>query len=187
MTNKTASDLKLDTALIRGTLTGDSQAFEELVKKYWNQVYYLALKYCRCSETASDIAQETFIAVFESLETFVIGKKFRPWLLKITANKAIKHFNKSSKLPTSELHDCHSDNNTPEQIFEKRQIFDQCLLKLEFEQRILFVLRHGLQLSYDEMATILDKPVGSVKGELFRARRQLKQHFSKTAQKQGEV
>lgn len=189
MNNKSSSDLDQDNLYIAKFVEGDSTAFEPLVKKYWHQVYFLCLKYLKNPELASDAAQETFIAAFAKIENFTIGRPFRPWLLKIAVNKSLRLIKKNQSQQSVEAvagqrPEVKSD---PASVLASKQLFDECLSRLELEEQILFVLRHGLELAYDEMAMILEKPVGSVKGELFRARKKLKELIDKPQGKEVEA
>ncbi len=187
--NKILPDLDQDNQLIESFIKGETGAFEPLVKKYWGQVYYLCLRYLKNSESASDITQETFITAFSKIDTFIVGRSFRPWLLKIAANKSLKLLNQNRSRPTSELIPDQPGNpdQDPENVLAAKQLLEDCLDKLEFEDQILFLLRHGLHLAYDEMAMILDKPIGSIKGELFRARKKLKDSLEIPPGKEAEA
>lgn len=189
MNNMNGSDLDQDNLCISNFVKGDSSAFEPLVKKYWNQVYFLCLKYLKNPELAADAAQETFITAFAKIENFIVGRPFRPWLLKIAVNKSLRLIKKNqSQQAVEAAAEVKSDfKSDPAGVFASKQMFDECINRLEFEEQILFVLRHGLDLAYDEIAVILEKPVGSVKGELFRARKKLKEILEQPQGKEVEA
>lgn len=178
MSDKSVRDCEpeQDKLLLKRFIAGEAQAFDSLVKKYWSQVYFVCLKYLKKPECAADAAQEAFVAVFSSLETFDFSRSFKPWLLKIAINKAIRlQRNNRSALSLNVEHAEVSDASyDPAGTFAGKQLLDDCLERLCLDDQILLMLRHSLDLSYEEMAIVLDKPVGSVKGELFRTRRKLK-------------
>ncbi len=188
MTNYPSSNSDNDHALIRQLQSGDTAAFEPLTKKYWHQVHFVCLKYLRDVELASDAAQETFISAFTGIGTFDSARDFRPWLLKIAVNKSLRLIKKDQKHRTlaREIQPTKPSSSNPSEVFADKQLIDDCLARLEFDEQILFVLRHGLDLAYDEMAQILEKPVGSVKGELFRVRRKLKEMLENVQGKEVE-
>ncbi|MFZ5952794.1 MAG: RNA polymerase sigma factor [Candidatus Rifleibacteriota bacterium] len=178
-----------DNALIKKMIEGDTSAFEPLVKRYWNQVFFVCMKYLKNSEQASDAAQETFISAFTAIEGFDNSRSFKPWLLKIAVNKSIRQLNKDKASLNFSIEKSigMQHNSEPAKVVEERQFFDDCISRLELDDQILFILRHGLDLAYDEIAVILEKPVGSVKGELFRARKKLKDLLEKADGKEVET
>lgn len=188
MDKNPSSSLNDDNALVKKLIGGDSSAFEPLVKKYWNQVYYICLKYLKNPEVAGDAAQETFISAFTGIAGFDLSRNFRPWLFKIAVNRSLRWLkqDQAAQKISGEKTLVSQGSHKPDEIVGARQLFDDCIGRLDFDEQIMFILRHGLELSYDEMAIVLERPIGSVKGELFRARKKLKDMLENAEGKEVE-
>lgn len=174
MTETSVKDIEQQ--LIAEVQRGNSQAFRPLVEKYWGLVNSIISKYIKCRETADDICQEAFIAAFAHLASYRNTCRFSPWLVKIAVNKALEHIRRESRavFVDFDLDFVISSVPTPEDAFEQKDFFDQCLTGLPEHLQIMFILRHGADLSYEEMAQVFDVPVGTVKSLMFRIRGQLK-------------
>ena len=166
--------------LIRETLNGNSDAFRPLVEKYWGLVYSVIHKYVRDPETISDLCQEAFLIAFSKLNLYRHDYRFSPWLARIAINKAIEHLRREKRAPMvdfdPEMTKCLKFD--PERLSEQRAFFDECIDKLSEEMQIIFILRHGLEFSYEEISMVLDIQPGTVKTTLFRIRNHLKRAFS---------
>lgn len=152
-----------------------------IVERYWPKVRSLIRRTLSNRETVEDLCQETFIKAFEKIDQFDTTRNFCPWLLKIGVNLVGEHFrrsgNKLQLVSWEETTDISILAGPGERVSD-RMLIDEYLEKLPVFLRILFVLKHGLMLSYEEMAQVLDEPVGSIKGNLNRARACLKSHFA---------
>ncbi len=171
--------IKHENQLIHQTLAGRTDSFKPLVQNYWNRAFQIILKFVKNEETAADICQETFVTAFSKLNQFKIGNRFSPWLFKIASNKSLEYLrsNKRKNEISFDLSDLPDLAPGPHKSLHEKELLDSCIDRLPVDYQILFVLRHGMELSYDEMAFILDLPVGTVKVALFRIRNLLKQHF----------
>jgi RNA polymerase sigma-70 factor (ECF subfamily) len=131
----------------------------------------------RCAETAEDLVQETFLRAFKSLEKFDVSRPFAPWVCRIAVNTVREHFRKCGRevmvVPGSDL-TLEADGSSRVEQVDDILFWDGLLERLPVWARILLLLKHGLNLNYEEMAQLLDEPIGSVKGNLFRARSALK-------------
>lgn len=178
-----------DIELIAATLRGNNSAFKPLVEKYWGLVYSIVQKYVKVPETVSDICQEVFLLAFSKLQQFKVDSNFSPWIAKIAVNKSLEYLRKEKRAPfvdfDPDLTTC--ERFDPKRVVAEREFFDECLEKLSTEMQIVFILRHGLDFSYEDIAHVLNLTVGTVKGALFRIRALLKkllsenQHRSETA------
>ncbi|MEW6709807.1 MAG: sigma-70 family RNA polymerase sigma factor [Candidatus Riflebacteria bacterium] len=175
------SEKKFEQQLIAETLTGNSSSFRPLIEKYWGLVYSIIKKYVKEPETVEDLAQESFLVAYSKLGQYRHEFNFSPWLARIAANKALEHLRREKRSPTTDfdLDLVHCQRFSPEQVFDQKVLFDECLEKLSAEMQIIFILRHGLEFSYEDIAHVLDLPTGTVKGLLFRIRSLLKQSLSK--------
>lgn len=180
-------------ALVARTLAGDDDAFAALVRIHQATVYNIAYRLVGQRETARDLAQETFLRAFKALDTFDPNRPFGPWLYRIATNLSI-NWVKRVRLPTVSLdapHPAGGDDAEPLAIpdtsAEPAARFDQAemqtqlrkaILSLPPDYRVVIELRHFQEMSYEEMAEVLNAPVGTVKTRLFRARRLLRERLS---------
>ena len=176
-----------DTELIQKAKAGDAKAYEGLLKKYKNSVYNLVFRMVRDKHEAEDLTQEAFIKAFNSLVSFNEEYAFSTWLYKIATNNCIDFFRKR-KLQTysldkpiqykdSELqHEIRDPELNPEKTIlarEKSKIIQQAIESLPEKYHTAIVLRHREEKSYEEIAEILNLPLGTVKARIFRAREML--------------
>ncbi|MFP6581557.1 MAG: sigma-70 family RNA polymerase sigma factor [Candidatus Hydrogenedentota bacterium] len=172
-----------DQTLTGDARTGDYAAFEELVRRYRNDVYGLAYHYVRNREDAWDISQEVFIKAHRAIGSFRGDSSFKTWILRITANRC-KDFFKKRKLKTISL-----DDSMPEARFESvaarpdesmasselGQRITQALDTLSDKHKTAFVLRELEGLSYENMAEVMKCSLGTVMSRLHHARKKLQQ------------
>jgi RNA polymerase sigma-70 factor (ECF subfamily) len=177
--------------LIDRARTGDQTAYTELVKRYQPQVQAVCLKMVHNRETARDLTQETFVKAFGALGSFDRTYTFSTWLYKIARNTCIDHFRRS-KLETFSLdapmrtkegemeRDFPSPTHTPERhllLKEKGRLITEAIDSLPEKYREVIHMRHTQELPYEEIASILGVPLGTVKARLFRARELLKKRL----------
>lgn len=159
---------------------GNAFAFEQIVRRYQQQVYRLALRIVRRHEVADDVAQEAFIRAYRSLGRFDSSRPFGPWIRRIAANLAVNHLRspraREQELPES-VEAAAGEGNDPlagAMAREANEALDQALSLLPTEQRAVFVLRAVEELSYAEIADVLKISEGTVMSRLFRAREKLR-------------
>jgi RNA polymerase sigma-70 factor (ECF subfamily) len=162
---------------------GDKVAFGHLVEAYQTPVFNLAYRMLNNSGEAEEAAQEAFIRAFTRLESYDPSHKFSTWLLSITSNYCIDQLRKRRALllsidePLPPHPALHSDKaKSPEaQIMnsEQQEMVQSLLTELPPDYRQAVVLRYWYELSYDEIAEMMDTTVSAIKSRLFRARRQL--------------
>ena len=174
--------------LIRGLKRGSQTAFEQLLELYSEKVYHTAFHMLSNEEDANDAAQETFLAIYKSIGRFRAESSLSTWIYKITVNTCINLARKNQKHATvpmefnahGELVDLQLPDTapTPEEAVigkvsyeEVRHAIDQ----LGGEHRTVIVLRDIENLSYEEIAQIVNLPQGTVKSRINRARSQLRQ------------
>lgn len=183
-----------DKNLIEKTKNGDNSAFEELVKKYEQKIYNLALRLTSNPEEVGDILQETFLKAYRSLNSFKGEANFSTWLYRIAMNIALMRKRKEKGkifesldriLPTAEgeLHKEIPDWSTnPEAEIENkevRNILTDALASLPDDYRAVLVLRDIQNLSNKEVSEILKLSIPTVKSRLHRARLFLRNEVSK--------
>jgi RNA polymerase sigma-70 factor (ECF subfamily) len=149
--------------LIQYAKYGDKKAFELLVQKYYNELYYTALGIVRSGWDALDICQETFIQAFSSLDTLKESSKFRAWINRILINKCYDFFRKNKNISTTEYIEKEGfiEEGKEDQIDLLR-----ALTSLKDEFRIVLTLRYFQDLSIKEIAAIMGCPEGTIKSRL---------------------
>ncbi len=179
---------KTDEVLIKSALQGDQEAYKALLERHKHAIYHIVYKIVHNSEEAADLVQETFMKAFSSLSSYRFEYRFSTWLYRIAANNAIDFLRKrkiealsldrpvETKDGSVELQLPDWTHN-PEFDFTRKQrriSIDEAIQSLPEKYREVIVYRHNDDKSYDEIAKILDIPVGTVKARIFRARELLK-------------
>jgi RNA polymerase sigma-70 factor, ECF subfamily len=177
--------------LVARLVRRDEEAFNEVVRQYGDRVFNLVLRMVGSRAEAEDIAQEVFVTVFKSIDSFRSEAKLSTWLLRIAANHAknrIKYLarRREHEPGGSDSADLADEGKAPAQSHihgpdllleaaETEDIMQQAIATLEEDQRLLVVLRDVEELSYEEIVEITGLPEGTVKSRLHRARMTLKQ------------
>ena len=165
-----------DGTLVQRSLDGDRAAFEELVVRYQRPVYNAALRLLRDPEEAKDVAQTTFLSVFEHLADYDPSYKFYSWIYRIAVNESLNTIGK--RKPLEEIDGEEVDNAPgPERQAESEQTrtaIEDALMKITPDLRSVVVLRHVMHLSYEDMAETLALPEKTVKSRLYSARQLLR-------------
>jgi RNA polymerase sigma-70 factor (ECF subfamily) len=170
----------------------DELAFSEAVKLYGDKVFNLVLRLVGNRSEAEDIAQEVFVTVFKSIDTFRGESKFSTWLLRIAANHAknrIKYLARRASPGAQSVEDpaaadsalggaaLKSHVTAPDAALEAAErggLLQRAIAALDEDYRLVIVLRDVEELSYDEICEITGLPEGTVKSRIHRARLQLK-------------
>ena len=182
-----------DARLVSQARAGDFAAFEELVRRYRNDVYGLAYHFLRNREEAWDISQEVFIKTHRSLARFRGDSSFKTWLMRITANQCKDHLKKRrlDAVPfndTIETHDAPSGVLGPGAAAEARELggaIAHALDTLPFKHRTAFVLREFDGLTYEEMANVMQCNIGTVMSRLHHARKKLQHSLTRMGFSRG--
>lgn len=174
-------DNDISRELILKASSGDMIAFEEIYRLTSGLVYNVALRIARQHAEAEDITQEVFIKMYSALPKFRFRSSFKTWLYRITTNTAISHCRKSGR--ESDLAAKYKDHleieaqqgqpASPAVTNENEKIIGDMLARLDDNQRACVVLRDMEGLSYDEIASILNIPLNTVRSRLHRARETL--------------
>jgi RNA polymerase sigma-70 factor (ECF subfamily) len=171
-----------DKELVRRCLRGEKKAFEIILDRYEKPIYNLVVRMVNDREDASDLTQSVFVKAYEKLNTYNTRFKFFSWLYKIAVNTALNfigHRKNQERLSD----DLVSEDTGLEKEFEESercQKLEDAILALRPDYRIVIVLRHFQDLSYDEMSKILEIPTKTVKSRLFTARQMLKVILTKS-------
>ncbi len=177
-----------DEELVRRCLAGDTTAFDELVRRYRNRVYSIALNLSRDRELAEDLTQEAFLRAFQRLTLFDTCKgSFSTWLITLTTRLCFNALRKQQSEKQwqmevdwemeAEEERLEAETPNPEEQWwaeERRLVLRRLLAALPPMQRAALILRYGEEMSIEEIAQVLQVPVGTVKAWLFRGRETLR-------------
>jgi RNA polymerase sigma-70 factor (ECF subfamily) len=185
-------DRELDQQLVGRAQRGDKQAFEILVRKYQRKLVRLLSRFVRDASDVEDVAQEAFIKAYRALPTFRGDSAFYTWLYRIGVNTAKNYLVANGRrAPTmteidgeggegGEESESFKDLNTPESELASRQIAEsvnRTLQALPEELRTAITLREIEGLSYEEIAQVMNCPIGTVRSRIFRAREAIAQEL----------
>src|SRR6266480_1940169 len=180
-----------DVRLMRLVGRGDAVAFEKLVERHQALVAGTVARMLGSNSVVEDIAQQVFIRVWKSARRYVPRAKFTTWLLKITRNLVFNEMRRSKRHafvplqsdPSAEEFPLKDEKNPPPDASlletELQQAIEDAIMQLPESQRMALILRRYEQLSYEEIAEILDLSVPAVKSVLFRARTELRSRLSR--------
>ena len=145
--SKSEADLQEEKTLLRLCLQKDTYAFEKIVEKYRDQVYWVAYNLVLDSEDARDVSQQVFIKIWNGIPSFDLERPFRSWVIKIAANCSIDFMR--SRKRTEPLQDIEASPTSIDLELDMRKIFDRVAPALPDRQRIALVLReiHGMEIS----------------------------------------
>ena len=177
----TASDT--DQQLVQRAQRGDLRAFDLLVLKYQRRIGALVSRYVSDAGEVEDVTQEAFIKAYRALDKFRGDSAFYTWLYRIASNAAKNHLVAKGRRPGADttIEDAEafeqagliSESSTPEAVVmseELAQVVTEAMNALPEELRAALTLRELEGLSYDDIAAVLECPVGTVRSRIFRAR-----------------
>ena len=176
------SNKDLDLGLVKRAKAGDYQAFDLLVLKYQSRLISTAFKFVKDLQIAEDLVQDSFIKSFKSLDSFREDSSFYTWIYRITVNTS-KNYLVSKKRKDELLQTDISkevnytiepiDKDTPEDLLhasQLRNIIIESLNGLGEDTKTALTLREFDGLSYEQIAEVVNCPVGTVRSRIFRAR-----------------
>lgn len=182
-----------DLTLIHRSQEGDLTAFNQLVERYEKVVYNFAYRLTGSYDDASDVAQDAFVRAFNAIRSFRGDAAFTTWLFRITTNVFLDEKKKAKSRPHQSLDEyveleessvgrqIEDPSPTPEDAVtakERTQVLANAIASLPDYQRAMVLLYHIHQKSYEEIAEMMELPIGTVKSRLNRARLALKDKLS---------
>ncbi len=185
-----------DQQLVTRVQKGDKRAFDLLVLKYQHKIVSLVSRYVHDNHEAEDVAQESFIRAYRALRDFRSESAFYTWLYRIAINTAKNHLatrhrrppNSDIEIEDAELQGGHNqlrETASPEGLLmrdELEQVVNRTIRELPEELRAAITLREYDGLSYEEIAEIMECPVGTVRSRIFRAREAIDQRIAAMVQ-----
>jgi len=190
-----------ESVLVAQARQNDALAFSELVRRYENKIFRLALHITQNREDAEDVLQESFLKAYEHLDQFQGNSKFYTWIVRIAVNQALMKLRRRKTGKTVSLDetiDTGEDtvvreiaawDENPEQRFSREElgeILDSAIQSLEPPYRSVFVLRDIEELSTEETADALGLSIPAVKSRLLRARLQLREKLTRYFKRKGD-
>lgn len=166
--------------LIAHSLNGDTIAYGKLVDRYKNAIYHHCFAIVRNEDVAEDIAQETFIAAYYKLRLYNSRYRLSTWLFKIATNKALNWLKKASR-EIADADDLIASIASSHPGPAKMAVYGElhtAVNHLQANYRAVISLYYWQGLSYEEIATVLSAPIGSVRGWMYRAKEQLRKELS---------
>jgi RNA polymerase sigma-70 factor (ECF subfamily) len=163
-----------DAALVRLCLEGSEQGARELVEQFQPMVFAVCVKMLGQREDAEDVTQDVFLRIFRALRSWDSSRPLQPWILAIAANRcrtALRQRPRNAAHSSVEIGRVVADgNNSSRELTDE---LDLAVSQLREEYRLCFVLFYQQELSCAEIASVLNRPEGTVKTWLFRARREM--------------
>src|SRR5215472_3297083 len=175
-----------DLLLVAASKNGDQEAFAQLVQRYQRIVFNLVYRMLQQYEEATEITQETFLAAWQGLPSFRGDARFPTWLYRIAYNCSLKQLEQRKRERALQaaiqaeqlLHTGGSEHaDAALEARERQSIVHEQLASLPAKYRVVLVLRHLQEMTYEEIAETLTMPIGTIKTHLFRARNLLKERL----------
>src|SRR6266852_4359909 len=175
--------------VIQRCLHGDQSAWDLVVRQYWRKVFNVAYKFVGTHDQAEDLAQDIFLKIFKSLDTFDRRANFQTWLISVSRNLCIDHYRSVRReretinrdVDASEL-SVVSPDESPFAAIEQRDrvtLLRQALAALPESLRTAVLMRDIQELTYQEIADALRLPEGTVKSRINRGRTELARQIRK--------
>jgi RNA polymerase sigma-70 factor (ECF subfamily) len=176
-----------DLVLVAASKNGDQEAFAQLVQRYQRLVFNLVYRMLQQYEETTEITQETFLAAWQGLPSFRGDARFSTWLYRIAYNCSLKQLELRKRdralqialeaEKTLENTNDEQRENAEQDARDRQILVQEHLSHLPTKYRIVLILRHLQDMTYEEMAEILTMPIGTIKTHLFRARNLLKERL----------
>ena len=178
-----------DQILVAKCQKGDKQAFELLIKKYQRRIFHLIYRITQNPAVVESLAQDVFLKAYRSISSFRGSSRFYTWLYRIAVNTSLSYIKKESVGENREKrvdYDLHASNlavdsmrvEDPEELLMRKEFFKHLvgsLRRLPEELRTAVVLREFTGLNYEEIAEVMEIPLGTVRSRIFRARSRLRE------------
>lgn len=183
------AEAKTDAQLVKATVEGDPQAFEEIVERYQRLVFNIVYHYMGRRNEVEDLAQEVFLKVFRALDTFDATRPLKSWIGRITANTCLDEIRKAPKRKVWSFADLGGDEENKIEYFYERfgqhssltekdvedlfELLEKLMERLNRKDKMAFVLRELEGLSYPEIAKALQSSELAVRLRVSRSKKRL--------------
>ena len=186
----TANDSEADNSIVERYLAGDMTAFDELMIRYERQIYRLCYRFTSNTDDARDLAQEVFIKAFEHLADFRKESSLKTWLYRIATNHCINHVKSNTQQfveVTETVRQTSATAHAELEEREQRDHFRKMVKRLPPKQRAILELRIHEQLSYEEIATMSNRSVSTIKASVFFALEKLRKLVKEPLKTRSEM
>ena len=176
-----------DEMLVKSCLQGDMGSFGELVRRYQKQVYSLAYRLTNDAEEAMDLSQEVFLKIYQVLERYDDTRPFFPWMYKVASNVCYSLLRKKPQesVPLEKVIEftplIPKIESQPEDYYESReiqQLVQRAIAELPEKYRVPLVLRFLEDLTYQQIAEVMELPVSTIETRLYRGKALLQKRLS---------
>jgi RNA polymerase sigma-70 factor, ECF subfamily len=190
-----------DFLIVQRVQAGDKKAYNLLVSKYQRRVARLLTRMVKNQEDIDDVVQDTFIKAYRAIGNFRGESAFYTWIYRIAINTAKNHLVTQNRRPMT-LHDSNDDDSetfednsalsnidTPESLMQTKQIgeaVNEAMAALPDDLREAIIMREIDGLSYEEIASAMDCPIGTVRSRIFRAREAISQKIKPLLDPKGD-
>lgn len=188
LTNVVSSCTEQDDALlVAASRRGDQDAFAQLVQRYQRRTFNLVFRILQQYDEATEITQETFLAAWQGLPSFRGDARFPTWLYRIAYNCSLKQLEHRKRdralqaaMQAEQVLQQVDDSVLADaelEAHDRQTMIQEQISNLPAKYRVVLVLRHLQEMTYEEMAEALTMPIGTIKTHLFRARNLLKERL----------
>jgi RNA polymerase sigma-70 factor (ECF subfamily) len=166
-----------DAQLVESYIDGDAEALKSLIARYLKSVYNFVYRTSGAPDEAHDITQEIFIKIWKHIKKFDVTQNFKTWLFTIARNTTIDWLRKRKNFVFSELGTEENDyfessipdaEPLPDELFQKRELHDlleHALMQIPFDYKTIILLHHTDDLTFEEIAKVVKKPMNTVKSQ----------------------
>jgi RNA polymerase sigma-70 factor (ECF subfamily) len=159
--------------ILEAVKKGDKDAYGLIVKRYMHSAYYIALGFVHNQQDALDVSQEAFIKAFRKIKMFDTSLPFFPWFFRLMRNLCIDHLKRKRRMSEIPLEDTQVLDDERDDR-EMKEALWKGIEELPFDQREIIILRYFRQMSYEEIAELTARPIGTVMSSLHYAKKKLK-------------
>lgn len=169
-------DNRTDEQLVEAVKKRDDAAFQELMRRHIDAIFRFAKQYGKTDEDTEDITQDSFFKAWKHIRRFKTGNKFRPWLYAITRNTALDHLKKKRAMSFSDLDNTENDTSFADTLEDKgpsaHELFEQAesaamlegiMKSLHPDHQAVLIMHYREELTFEEIAVVMGKPMNTVK------------------------
>lgn len=170
-----------DLELVRRSKSGDTEAFSELVRRHQHIIYNVAYRFMRDTALAEDMAQEAFLKAYRLLKGFRGDCSFSTWMYRVTCSVCLTELNRRKRRGEVELQPKHTGMAAvqPSENTDIPEHIRRCVSRLSDRYATIITLYYLRGISYEEIAQVMEIPMGTLKTWMFRARKQLRKIVEK--------
>lgn len=175
-----------DLELIEGFQRGEEKAFNEIVLRYQEKVYWVVRRFVNDHDEADDVVQEVFVKAYHALRSFRSESGLYTWLYRISVNLSLNYLRRLKIRDFLRvdliLEEEDTETERPDEVLEKeeeRALIEEAVKRLPEKQKAVFVLRYYEEMPYEEIAKILKTSVGGLKANFFHAVRKIEEYVKR--------